>query len=161
MTLRPIFKPLSRVRPRTDDENMVSIVLLLREPEILLQREYAAAMERSWGASDQNHIAVQGPLAILRSDANLVHAVRAGRPYWASEKVIPGWAHHAAFATVDHMSPKLEPDARYAVIARLVLALLTENCVAAFSPALGGLVRNEASLTERLRAMAGSCKAGR
>jgi hypothetical protein len=161
MTLRGIFRSLlSRVKPKTDDRNMVSIVLLLREPDILLEGEYAAAIEKSWGASEQNRAVVQGPLAILRVDTNLIHAVCGGRPYWTSKRNLPAWADHEAFMTVDHMSPKSDTKARYAVIARLVLALLTENCVAAFSPGVGGLVRNDESLMERLRATASSCKTG-
>lgn len=161
MRLRRIFTTLfSKTKLKASDESMVSIVLLLREPETLLQWEYAAAIEKTWGWSEENHAVVQGPLALLRIDANLVHAVCGSCPYWPSKKDLPKWAYHEAFVSVDHMSPKLVHEARYAVIARLVLALLTENCVGAFSPALGGLVQNDESLTELLRAMADSYKVG-
>jgi len=158
MSLRRILKSLfSGVGPKIDD--LVSTLLLLHEPEVFLEWQYAAAIEKSWGPSEWNHVVVQGPLAFLQIDGILVHAVCGRRPYWTSKRNLPAWADHYAFMTVDHMSPKSDDEARYAVIARLVLALLTENCVAAFSPALGGLVRNDESLKERLRVMADSCRA--
>ena len=133
---------------------MISIVLLLREPEILLEWQYLAAIEKSWGPSEENHAVVQGPRAFLRIDASLVSVVCGSRPYWTSKKTLPEWAHHQAFITVNHNAPPLDTKARYAIIAKFVLALLTDNCIAAFSPELGGLVRNDGSLVTRLRAMA-------
>ena len=65
---------------------MVSMALLLREPQILREGEYAAALEKCGGRSERNHLAVTGPLAVIRIDANPVIAAAGGRPCGPSKK---------------------------------------------------------------------------
>jgi hypothetical protein len=159
--LKRIFAPLfTKARDAADKGSMVSIVLLLREPNTYLQWELAAAVERSFGSSEQHGVTVQGPLAFLRIESHFIQVICGSRPYWDSEtsrkKIQPAWAKHEGFIAVDDMDKNLDSKVRYAVVARLVLALLTDNCVAAYSPEIGGLVPSDEGLTERLRALAGS-----
>ena len=137
MTWRSMFRSLRRVKPKADGQNMVSIVLLLREPEILLEWEYSDAIGKSWGGSERNNVVVHGPLALLRIDANLVHDVS-----WQ-----PPVLDIRGSASGVGPSPGLFDGGPH------------EPCVRAGCPIC--LMRNDASRTERLGAVASSCETGR
>jgi hypothetical protein len=154
---------------REDNSDPVSIVLLLREPHRYDKEELRVAAERAWGVSFEgvagpdNFVIQSGHLALMKAGPHLLSLPNAPQPYLGDPRSISkklprrqrsAWMEHRAWAAVDHMNRRVEPDLQYRALARVVAEMLTANCVGVFIPAKGTFLPNDASLYDALRRFA-------
>jgi hypothetical protein len=177
MSLKDILKRLSPMRwQRVGKDEPVSIVLLLRQPQVFGTEELRLAAERAWhtsfaGDKGSMHFVMRSRrMILLKAGPHLLSILCYPEPYignrqehveWLSqESQRRAWLEHTGWAAVDYMNQDVDVDLAYCVLAKLVAEMLDENCTGMFMTRKRTMVPNDESLIGTLQTMASARESG-
>ena len=159
---------------RTNRNEPISIVMLLREPHFFQANELRNAAERAWHTSfsheerESRHTVVQkGAVTLVKAGPHLLNLFFCASPYSEDPKSNTGWlpkasqreawAQHAAYCAVDFMNDGASVQLGYCVLSQLVSEMLDGNCAGVYVPRERSLIPNDQSLYLTLHRFASAC----
>jgi hypothetical protein len=171
LTLKAAFETLRRSLEspgKNESRNLpVSMVLLLRESRFLTLDELRSAGERAFGVpfsaeSSSSHCVFQKALfTLMKAGPHVLSFLNYSKPYGDDSdefgRTMPmasqrrAWAQHKAWTAVDYAKGGIDLELEYAVLAKLCMEMLDENCVGAYVPRERRFIPNDGSLLPELR----------
>jgi hypothetical protein len=141
-----VWKKLRQLfRPTAEDQDFISMVILVRQPRDLPEDVVRGAAERAWkckfGGSEQNPNFIMQKIrhSVVRAEGHFMTAANSANPYGdnpaKAEQIKDLQCRKAlreqrAFISLDYIRSVLpiSPQEKYAVLAKLAAELLADEC---------------------------------
>lgn len=154
-------------KPKVNEDDLCSIVLLLREWHFFTREELMEAGRLGFGKSfdgveDPMYFVVQQSfVTMMKAGTHMMHVLHQRRPYLGDKETIAkslllreqreAWMAHTAWASVDMLSTEVSNSEAYVTLARFALQLADRNCSAMLLPKHNVLLTNDGEAEEWLR----------
>jgi hypothetical protein len=171
MNLKKAFRKLVPLWwQRTRKDELLSMVMLLREPHLFGADELRLEAQRAWRASfaggggsmncieqsDKVTFLKAGPriLSLFCYPAHHIETPKENIEWLPQPNQRQAWSQHSACVGVDYLNDSVEVEPGYAVLALLVSEMLDGNCTGIYIPRENRLIPHNESLYLELQKLA-------
>lgn len=171
LNFKSVFGAIRRLGRSVESQNddPVSLVLLLREPQFPAPDQLRSAGEKAFGMpfngeKESQHFVMQaGRLTIMKVGTHTLSFLNYPKPYGASDfppdfatsfpnaSQREAWKAHSAWTAVDYVKGGKDLKVEYGVLAQLCTELADTNCLALYDPREQNLIPNDGSLRQALK----------
>lgn len=154
-------------KPKVNEDDLCSIVLLLREWHFFTREELMEAGRLGFGKSfdgveDPTYFVVQQSfVTMIKAETHMMHVLHQRRPYLNDKETVAkslflreqreAWMAHTAWASIDMLSTEVPNSEAYVTLAQFILQLADQNCSAILLPKHNVLLTNDGEAEEWLR----------
>ncbi len=166
-----IFRIIGQLftKRKANEDDLCSIVLLLREPHFFKREEVMEAGRLGFGKAfdgveDPMYFVVQtGHVTMLKAGPYVMHVLHQGEPYLGDKDEVAktlllgrqkdAWLAHSAWASIDVWNKEIPSAEAYTALAKFALNLADANCSAVFLPKHNILLANDGQAEEWLHGL--------